>query len=68
MSIRVTVNDETLSLPPASSIADLLEHLDLTGRRIAVEHNGGIVPRSRYDQTALADEDVILVVQAIGGG
>jgi sulfur carrier protein len=68
MNLRVTVNDEPHELPAAATVATLLDHLDLGDRRIAVELNGEIVPRSRYDQTPLSDEDVLLVVQAIGGG
>lgn len=68
MPIRITVNDEPRDLPVPASVASLLDHLDLGGQRIAVELNGEIVPRSRYAQTPLAADDVLLIVQAIGGG
>lgn len=68
MPIRLTVNDEVLELAEPASVASLLDHLDLGDRRIAVELNGEIVPRSRYAQTPLSEGDVLLVVQAIGGG
>ncbi|HEY0973429.1 MAG TPA: sulfur carrier protein ThiS [Solimonas sp.] len=68
MSLHVTVNNDPHELPDASTVASLLDHLDLGDRRIAVERNGEIVPRSRYDETALQDKDVLIVVQAIGGG
>ncbi len=68
MPIRVIVNDDPHDLPAPASVASLLDHLDLGGQRIAVELNGEIVPRSRYAQTPLAEDDVLLIVRAIGGG
>ena len=66
--MQITVNGETRALPAAQTLAELIEALDLGGRRIAVERNGEIVPRSRYESTPLADGDELLVVHAIGGG
>lgn len=66
--MQVIVNGEARPLPAAQTLAELVETLDLTGRRIAVEHNGEIVPRSRYAATVLGDGDELLIVHAIGGG
>ncbi len=68
MSIQITVNTERLEMPAAANVSTLIERLDLGARRIAVELNGEIVPRSRYDATPLADDDQLLIVHAIGGG
>ena len=68
MSIQLTCNGETVVLEDAATVTTLLDQLDLGGRRIAVELNGEIVPRSRHDHTPLGDDDIVLVVQAIGGG
>jgi sulfur carrier protein len=46
----------------------LLEALALSGKRVAVEKNGEIVPRSRYADTRLADGDALEIVVAVGGG
>ena len=62
------MNGETLELPEGASVADLIERLELSGRRVAVERNLDIVPRSQYASTALADGDRLEVVHAIGGG
>jgi sulfur carrier protein len=51
-----------------ATVADLLREMSLEGRRIAVERNGEIVPRSRHSQTALSPGDRIEVVAAVGGG
>jgi sulfur carrier protein len=42
--------------------------MDTAGRRVAVERNGEIVPKSRHAQTALAEDDRLEVVVAVGGG
>lgn len=51
-----------------STIADLVAALGLEGKRIAVEKNGEIVPRSRYASTAIARGDRLEIVGAVGGG
>jgi sulfur carrier protein len=50
------------------NISQLLEHMGLQGKRIAVERNGEIVPRSKFDQPMLADGDRLEIVVAVGGG
>lgn len=52
----------------SESVAALLARLELTGRRVAVELNLDIVPRSQHDSTLLNDGDQVEVVHAIGGG
>ena len=53
---------------PAATIADLVRELEMEGKRVAVERNGEIVPRSRHALTPLAAGDRIEVVAAVGGG
>lgn len=50
------------------SVSDLLERLDLVGKKVAVERNGEIVPRSRYAATPIASGDQLEIVVAVGGG
>ncbi|MBC7756749.1 MAG: sulfur carrier protein ThiS [Bdellovibrio sp.] len=50
------------------SISTLVTTLNLTGKRLAIEKNGEIVPRSQFDATALRDGDTIEIVGAVGGG
>lgn len=66
--MHIQLNGETLELPEGASVADLIERLELSGRRVAVERNLDIVPRSQYASTTLADGDRLEVVHAIGGG
>jgi len=66
--IEVNVNGAVRHFDPDADIAVLLERLQLAGKRVAVEKNGEIVPRSRFAHTALADGDRVEIVIAVGGG
>jgi len=65
----LVVNGALRHLNPApSTVAELVVALALTGKRIAVERNGEIVPKSRYGDTAVGPGDRIEIVAAVGGG
>jgi sulfur carrier protein len=66
--MRIQLNGEPYDLADGQTIADLLARLDLAGRRVAVELNLDIVPRSLHAATALREGDRVEVVHAIGGG
>jgi len=66
--MRIQLNGEPYELPDGQSVAHLLERMELVGRRVAVELNLDIVPRSQHAATALKEGDQVEVVQAIGGG
>ncbi|MCH4877800.1 sulfur carrier protein ThiS [Pseudomonas sp. TMW22090] len=66
--MRIQLNGESLELPDGETVAALLTRLELTGRRVAVELNLDIVPRSQHAETTLNDGDSVEVVHAIGGG
>jgi sulfur carrier protein len=66
--MNIIVNGESQSLEADASLGQLLERLGLNGKRIAVEVNRDIVPRSDYDSFKLSDDDSIEIVNAIGGG
>ncbi|MDD5240439.1 MAG: sulfur carrier protein ThiS [Sulfuricella sp.] len=66
--MQLTVNGTSHSFEQNPSLTRLLEYLSLTGKRLAVECNGEIVPRSRFDETQLADGDKLEIVVAVGGG
>jgi sulfur carrier protein len=67
-SIQLTLNGEPYAMATGLTAADLVEQLGLGGRRIAVEINEQIVPKSQLAATPLAAGDQIEVVHAIGGG
>lgn len=66
--IHLTVNGENRQFAEPLTIRELVARLELTGKRIALERNGEIVPRSQLDQVALADGDTLEIVVAVGGG
>ncbi|HKQ26921.1 MAG TPA: sulfur carrier protein ThiS [Burkholderiales bacterium] len=66
--MALTINGLSRSFPGPLSIAGLIEELELKGKRIALERNGEIVPRSEFAQVALADGDALEIVVAVGGG
>jgi sulfur carrier protein len=65
---RITVNGAEHRFDAPLTVAQLAERLNLTGKRIAVECNGEIIPRSQFAETLLADGDKLEVVVAVGGG
>jgi thiamine biosynthesis protein ThiS len=67
-TLSVQVNGERRSVPAGASVADLLALVGLEARKVAVERNREIVPRSAYAATLLADGDAIEIVHFIGGG
>jgi sulfur carrier protein len=66
--ITLSINGETRPFPAPLSITDLLTALDLTGKRVAVEKNGEIVPKSQHAQVMAVDGDRLEIVVAVGGG
>jgi len=66
--MNLTVNGETRALEGVADVAALVAALGLDGRKVAVERNLEIAPRSAYGATALEDGDRIEIVHFIGGG
>ncbi len=66
--ITVNINGESRQLPDALPVTTLIELLGLTGKRIALEFNGEILPRARYSSQLLSEGDKLEVVVAVGGG
>ena len=66
--ISVTINGERREFDLPLNCAELLARLDLSGKRVALERNGEIVPRSRFAVEPLAEGDRLEIVVAVGGG
>jgi len=66
--IELVINGEPRAFPAPLTLARLIESLDLSGKRIAIEKNGEIVPRSLHATTPLASGDRLEIVVAVGGG
>ncbi len=67
-AIRVTLNGAPRDFAAPPTYAQLVDELALAGKRLAIEVNGQILPRSRFPERRLADGDRIEVVVAVGGG
>ena len=68
MMISVTINGGARTFAQAPTCAELLSELELAGKRVAIERNGEIVPRSRFDDCRLENGDQLEIVVAVGGG
>jgi len=67
-SLELTVNGEVRRMAAPLTVAGFLAALELDTRKVAVELNREIVPRSTYGQVWLADGDALEIVHFIGGG
>jgi sulfur carrier protein len=66
--MEILLNGKTRALPPGCSIAGLLAEAGFGERRVAVEVNGAIVPRSAHAGHVLGEGDRVEIVHALGGG
>jgi len=66
--IRVTVNGAAHRFEHPLVVAELIARLELAGKKVAVERNGEIVPKSAHAATQVADGDALEIVVAVGGG
>jgi len=66
--IQFTVNGAAQRFDAPLPITELVHKLSLNGRKIAVERNGEIVPKSAHGATLVADGDRLEIVVAVGGG
>jgi len=66
--MQIYLNGEQQQIPDSTSMAALIELLELSGKRIAVEVNEELVPRSTYSDYNLKPQDNVEIVHAIGGG
>jgi sulfur carrier protein len=66
--MQLRINGEMKTFARLATLVELVQALELEGKRIAVELNGEIVPRSQHAAMALADGDELEIVVAVGGG
>lgn len=66
--MNLSVNGDSRDVPPGTSIAELLDELELDPRTLAVERNMQLVPRADHATTLLGDGDRLEVVTLVGGG
>jgi len=66
--MKVTVNGERWDVPDPATLADVLAHLDVPARGVAVAVDGAVVPRASWSATPLADGAGVDVLTAVQGG
>lgn len=66
--IAITLNGCPQQVPAGTTLAELLACHGWLGKRVAVERNGAIVPKSQFDAVRLEAGDILEVVVAVGGG
>ena len=66
--IALTINGEPRRFETDLTVAQLIERLELTGKRVALERNGEIVPRGSFASEQIGDGDRLEIVVAVGGG
>lgn len=67
-NMQIQLNGTPTDIPDALSARELLDRLELAGRRVALEVNGEIVPRSTHPGYRFRPDDKVEIVHAIGGG
>ncbi len=66
--MQVILNGDPAEVPDGINMSALIEQLELTGQRLAVEVNEELVPRSRFEEHLLAPGDRVEIIHAVGGG
>ena len=66
--MKILINGEKISLPEDSSIEGLIVHLGYQNKRIAIEINESIIPKSNHSKFLLQDLDKVEIINAVGGG
>ena len=66
--MQIVLNGQIRRLEPGTTLAALVASLDLGGRRMAVEINEEVIPRSEYADLVLSEGDRVEIVHAVGGG
>jgi sulfur carrier protein len=66
--MKITINGETCQFTEPLTVAALVETLGYTGKRMAIERNGEIVPRGLHAEVELTAGDRLEIVVAVGGG
>ena len=66
--MELTINGDKREVKESHNLADLLKELDIQAPNFAIALNQQVVPRSKYDSTAIKDNDKVEIVHAVGGG
>ena len=65
---KIQLNGRKITIKPQDTIYDLLKRFKLNNKKVAIEHNGIIIPQIKFKKKILKSKDVVEVVHFIGGG
>jgi len=66
--MKITINGELRQIPDGLTVAALLQHLEMTAERVAIERNLDILPRAKWQETPVQPDDRFEIVHLVGGG
>jgi len=66
--VTITLNGEPFELGGPLTVTELLSHLEIDARRVAVEHNITVLKRTAFDETLVREGDQVEIVNFVGGG
>ncbi len=66
--MRITLNGDAYEAPDGCTVRELLEKLELAGRRLAVLLDDEVVRKATFDETRVADGNRVEIIQMVGGG
>ena len=66
--MRITLNGDPFELSGPLTVSELLSHLEIDARRVAVEHNITVLKRDAFDETVVQEGDQVEIVNFVGGG
>ena len=66
--MTITLNGEPFELSGPLTVTELLSHLEIDARRVAVEHNVTVLKRTAFDDTIVREGDQVEIVNFVGGG
>jgi thiamine biosynthesis protein ThiS len=67
-TVKIMLNGDPFEIAAAPTVSELLAHLEIDSRRVAIEHNTVVLKRSAFDTTRVQDGDEIEIVNFVGGG
>jgi len=66
--VKITLNGDPFELPAPLTVSELLSHLQIDPRRVAIEHNLVVIRRNTFDTTKVDEGDQVEIVNFVGGG
>lgn len=66
--MNIILNGQAINFPAGETLAELIIRLKLQHKKIAIEYNGTIIPKSLYGTTPLNEQDHLEIISAVGGG